>query len=45
MLRRAVEVFDAVAAPHGIDRYVELAVPTWSTTEVRARAFLEACGL
>ncbi|MGH8775467.1 MAG: ferredoxin reductase [Jiangellaceae bacterium] len=37
LLRRAVEVVDAVAAPHGVDRYVELAVPTWSSTDVRAR--------
>jgi ferredoxin-NADP reductase len=37
LLRRAVGVVDAVAAPHGLDRYVELAVPTWSSTEVRAR--------
>jgi ferredoxin-NADP reductase len=28
---------DAVATPHGIDRYIELALPTWSSTEVRAR--------
>lgn len=36
-LRRTVAVVDAVAAPHGIDRYVEQVVPTWSTTEVRGR--------
>jgi ferredoxin-NADP reductase len=36
-LRRTVEVVDAVVAPHGVDRYLELALPTWSSTEVRAR--------
>ena len=36
-MRRTVEVVDAVVAPHGVDRYVELALPTWSSTEVRAR--------
>src|SRR5581483_7571961 len=35
--RRAVEVVDAIAAPHGVDRYVELVAPTWSSSEVRAR--------
>jgi ferredoxin-NADP reductase len=28
---------DAATAPHGIDRYIELVSPTWSTTEVRGR--------
>lgn len=28
---------DVVAAPHGIDRYVEQVIPTWSSTEVRGR--------
>ncbi len=37
LLRRIVEVADAVVAPHGVDRYVELAVPVWSSTGVRAR--------
>lgn len=37
LLRRAVGVLDALAAPHGLDRYVELAFPTWSTNEVRAK--------
>jgi len=36
-LRRVVKTLDAVAAPHGIDRYIELVSPTWSTTEVRGR--------
>ena len=37
LLRRAVRLADAWAAPHGIDRYVELVAPTWSSTEVRGR--------
>jgi ferredoxin-NADP reductase len=37
LLRRTIEVIDAVVAPHGVDRYVELALPAWSSTEVRAR--------
>ncbi len=37
LLRRAVRVADAWAHPHGIDRYVEQVVPTWSSTEVRGR--------
>ncbi len=37
LLRRAVRAADAFAAPHGIDRYVEQVVPTWSSTEVRGR--------
>lgn len=36
-MRRTVQAIDAVATPHGIDRYVELVAPTWSTTEVRGR--------
>ncbi|MGI8491868.1 MAG: ferredoxin reductase [Acidimicrobiales bacterium] len=36
-LRRTVRVLDTALAPHGLDRYVELAWPTWSTTEIRAR--------
>ena len=36
-LRRTIAAVDAVAAPHGIDRYVEQVVPTWSSTEVRGR--------
>ena len=28
---------NALAAPHGIDRYLEVLNPVWSTTEVRAR--------
>lgn len=34
-LRRSIAAIDAVAAPHGIDRYVEQVVPTWSSHEVR----------
>ncbi len=37
VLRRAARAVDAFAAPHGIDRYVEQVVPTWSSTEVRGR--------
>lgn len=32
-----VRAVDAAAAPHGIDRYVEQVIPTWSSTEVRGR--------
>jgi ferredoxin-NADP reductase len=35
--RRAVQVLDAAATPHGVDRYLELLAPTWSSTEVRGR--------
>ena len=39
--RRAAAAHDqphgALATPHGIDRYVELVAPTWSSTEVRGR--------
>lgn len=37
VLRRAIKRLDAFASPHGIDRYVELVAPTWSSTEVRGR--------
>jgi ferredoxin-NADP reductase len=37
LLRRAVRVFDAAATPYGVDRYVELMRPSWSSTEVRAK--------
>jgi ferredoxin-NADP reductase len=37
VLRRAIRVFDAVATPVGVDRYVELVRPSWSSTEVRAK--------
>ena len=37
LLRRVVGVVDALTAPHGVDRYVELVAPAWSSTEVRAR--------
>lgn len=36
-LRRVVRAADSFAAPHGVDRYVEQFVPTWSSTEVRGR--------
>jgi ferredoxin-NADP reductase len=34
--RRLVAVLDALATPHGIDRYLELIDPAWSVREVRA---------
>jgi ferredoxin-NADP reductase len=37
LLRRAVRVLDAAATPYGVDRYVELVRPSWSSTEVRAK--------
>jgi ferredoxin-NADP reductase len=37
LLRRTISRLDALATPHGIDRYVELVAPTWSSTEVRGR--------
>jgi ferredoxin-NADP reductase len=37
LLRRTIGRLDAFATPHGIDRYLELVVPTWSSTEVRGR--------
>jgi ferredoxin-NADP reductase len=37
LLQRAISRLDALATPHGIDRYVELVAPTWSSTEVRGR--------
>jgi ferredoxin-NADP reductase len=37
LLRRAVRVFDTAATPYGVDRYVELFRPSWSSTEVRAK--------
>jgi hypothetical protein len=37
VLRQAVRVFDAAATPYGVDRYVELVRPSWSSTEVRAK--------
>lgn len=35
--RRVTAALDAIAAPHGVDRYVEQVLPTWSSTEVRGR--------
>jgi ferredoxin-NADP reductase len=32
-----VKVLDSAATPHGVDRYVELVAPTWSSSEVRGR--------
>jgi ferredoxin-NADP reductase len=37
VLRRAIRVFDAAATPYGVDRYVELVRPRWSSTEIRAK--------
>jgi ferredoxin-NADP reductase len=37
VLRRALRVADAVATPYGVDRYVELVRPSWSSTEVSAK--------
>jgi len=37
VLRQAIRVFNAAATPYGVDRYVELVRPTWSSTEVRAK--------
>jgi stearoyl-CoA 9-desaturase NADPH oxidoreductase len=37
VLRRALRVFDVAATPYGVDRYVELVRPSWSSTEVRAK--------
>ncbi|MGO8863762.1 MAG: ferredoxin reductase [Acidimicrobiales bacterium] len=37
VLRQAIRVLDAAATPHGVDRYVELVRPSWSSTEVRAK--------
>jgi stearoyl-CoA 9-desaturase NADPH oxidoreductase len=36
-VRRAIGAIDALAAPHGVDRYLEQVFPTWSSTEVRGR--------
>ncbi len=36
-LRRAIRVVDSFATPHGVDRYLEQVVPTWSSSEVRGR--------
>jgi ferredoxin-NADP reductase len=37
VLRHAIRIFDAAATPYGVDRYVELVRPSWSSTEVRAK--------
>lgn len=37
VIRRAVDILDAAATPHGVDRYLELVAPTWSSVEVRGR--------
>jgi ferredoxin-NADP reductase len=37
IVRRAIRVFDLAATPYGVDRYVELVRPSWSSTEVRAK--------
>ncbi len=36
-MRRAVRLLDAAAVPHGIDRYLELVAPTWSSRDIRAK--------
>jgi len=42
VFRRALRVADAVATPYGVDRYVELVRPSWSSTEVRAKVMAVA---
>ena len=42
VLRRALRVADVVATPYGVDRYVELVRPSWSSTEVRAKVMAVA---
>ena len=37
VLRRAIRVLDVAATPTGVDRYVELVRPSWSSTEIRAK--------
>jgi ferredoxin-NADP reductase len=37
MFTELLRMFDAAATPHGVDRYVELVAPAWSSTEVRGR--------
>jgi len=37
LVRATVGLLDAVAAPHGVDAYVEQVLPTWSLEEIRAR--------
>jgi ferredoxin-NADP reductase len=37
LLRRSASIADRLTTPHGVDRYLELVDPTWSTREVRAR--------
>jgi ferredoxin-NADP reductase len=37
VLRQAIRVFDVAATPYGVDRYVELVRPSWSSTRVRAK--------
>jgi stearoyl-CoA 9-desaturase NADPH oxidoreductase len=32
-----MQLVDTATAPHGIDRYIELVAPTWSSREIRAR--------
>src|SRR3954452_2221780 len=34
--RALLAVADRALAPHGVDRYVELVAPAWSSTEIRA---------
>ena len=37
LLRQAAGLVEAALTPHGVDSYVELIAPTWSSREVRAR--------
>jgi ferredoxin-NADP reductase len=37
LARRVARILDTAATPHGLDSYLELVVPTWSTSEVRGR--------
>jgi ferredoxin-NADP reductase len=37
LLRQALRVFNAAATPYGVDRYVELVRPSWSSNEIRAK--------
>lgn len=42
VLRRVIGAIDTATAPHGVDRYLELVLPTWSTTETRGRVVATA---
>jgi stearoyl-CoA 9-desaturase NADPH oxidoreductase len=36
-LRKIVDLADSVTAPHGLDQYIRMVRPTWSSIDVRAR--------